>query len=516
MPVEFSNFPANWRLPLFWLEVDPSMAGLPTNLQPALIVAQMFVVAQGSSNAGTATPDIQIAVGTLADAQSLFGIGSMAERMVAAFFENSFGQQLWVVPVVAPTAGTAATGTLTVATAPTDAGTLFLYVAGQLVEVGVAANDTVTSVAANIATEINEMATLPVTAMAAAGAITLTCKWKGSTGNDIYITSNYYGSIGGETYPLGLTLTFPINNLLAGGTAAPLFTNAISNIGDQQFDYVALPFTDSTSLAAWELEYGFGDTGRWGWMRQLYGTLYSAYRATYSNMLTFGLTRNSGITSIMGIEPDAPTPLWEWTAAYCSKAARAFLNDPARPLQTLELTGVLPPKPHLRFIKSELNDFALGGIATQTASSDGPPMILRESTTYQLNRYGVSDDAYELLTTMATLTRLFRNMKAAITSKYPRHKLADDGTRFGVGQAIVTPMIIKAELIAEYRIDEFNGLVENATAFKANLVVERDDNDPNRVNVLYPPDLINQLRIFAVLAQFRLQYNRGVDVAIGA
>jgi hypothetical protein len=31
---------------------------------------------------------------------------------------------------------------------------------------------------------------------------------------------------------------------------------------------------------------------------------------------------------------------------------------------------------------------------------------------------------------------------------------------------------------------------------------------------LYPPDLINQLRIFAVLNQFRLQYGRGVDEAI--
>jgi hypothetical protein len=50
--------------------------------------------------------------------------------------------------------------------------------------------------------------------------------------------------------------------------------------------------------------------------------------------------------------------------------------------------------------------------------------------------------------------------------------------------------------------------------FKRNLLVERDPNDPNRVNVLYPPDLINQLRIFAVLAQFRLQYDRGIDTQI--
>ena len=98
-----------------------------------------------------------------------------------------------------------------------------------------------------------------------------------------------------------------------------------------------------------------------------------------------------------------------------------------------------------------------------------------------------------------------------ITSKFPRHKLADDGTRFGPGQAIVTPKIIKAELVAEYAVDEFLGLVENAAAFQSHLIVERDATDPNRVNVLYPPNLIGQLRIFAVLAQFRLQANIAPD-----
>jgi phage tail sheath gpL-like len=141
-------------------------------------------------------------------------------------------------------------------------------------------------------------------------------------------------------------------------------------------------------------------------------------------------------------------------------------------------------------------------------------MILREQTSYQLNLWGQPDDAYELVTTLATLAKLLRNQKQAITSKFPRSKLADDGTKFGPGQAIVTPGIIKAELVNEYQIDMWNGLVENLSAFKANLIVERDPNDPNRLNVLYPPDLINQLRIFAVLAQFRLQYDRGIDLAI--
>ena len=70
----------------------------------------------------------------------------------------------------------------------------------------------------------------------------------------------------------------------------------------------------------------------------------------------------------------------------------------------------------------------------------------------------------------------------------------------------MTPNVIKAELIAQYGVMEAAGLVENSAAFKANLIVERDADDANRVNVLFPPDLVNQLRVFALLAQFRLQY----------
>ena len=129
----------------------------------------------------------------------------------------------------------------------------------------------------------------------------------------------------------------------------------------------------------------------------------------------------------MGVELASPTPVYEWTAAYTAKAARGLTNDPARPLQTLVLTGVLAAPLHERFNRMELNTIAGYGIATQEVGGDGV-MILRETTTYQLNLYGQQDDAYELVTTLATLARLLRNQRQAITSGFPRHKLADDGT----------------------------------------------------------------------------------------
>src|SRR4029077_12422361 len=118
-----------------------------------------------------------------------------------------------------------------------------------------------------------------------------------------------------------------------------------------------------------------------------------------------------------------------------------------------------------------------------------------------------ADPSWLDVQTPATLQYLVRTLRGAILTKFPRHKLANDGTHFGAGQAIVTPKILRAELVAQYATLESLGMVENIDAFKQFLIVERDVVDPNRVNVLLPPDLVNQLRVFAALVQFRLQYS---------
>lgn len=71
----------------------------------------------------------------------------------------------------------------------------------------------------------------------------------------------------------------------------------------------------------------------------------------------------------------------------------------------------------------------------------------------------------------------------------------------------MTPAIFRGELVSEYAKMEKIGWVENAELFAANLIVERNADDPNRLDVLYPPDYINGLRVVALLNQFRLQYS---------
>jgi hypothetical protein len=57
--------------------------------------------------------------------------------------------------------------------------------------------------------------------------------------------------------------------------------------------------------------------------------------------------------------------------------------------------------------------------------------------------------------------------KAATTQKFPRAKLADDGTQFDPCQPIVTRSIYKAEIIAQYGQMEFDGESRHCCAQRA-------------------------------------------------
>jgi phage tail sheath gpL-like len=483
------------------------------------------------TNIATTDTTDDIANAIMDSINTWFGVGTIGNA-------TSLPVTATMTPAVAGAAHTITTATWSATPSPGQAtyttGTAHTFVAGQQVQItGItpaAYNGTfIAATGTTGSTIVVPMNNNPGTYVSggsasgpptAASQVNIECNWEGISGNDIPMMLNYYGSRGGDVTPVGLGIT--VDPFLSGGTGTPDFAAAINNLGNEPYEFVAMPYTDSDSLFIWEQEYGFSDTGRWGWERQLFGHIFSARRGHstgsaddgYADLVQWGETNNSGVVSVMAFEFATQSPMFEAAAAYAAKAQRALVNDPARPLQSLSLNQIKLAPIHQRFDFPELNSLASNGLAIQMPGSDGQPMIAREQTTYQWNLYGATDDAYELVTTLATLARLIRNQRQAITSKFPRVKLADDGTRFGPGQAIVTPGIIKGELIAEYVQDMWDGLVENLSAFKANLLVERDPNDPNRLNVLYGPDLINQLRIFAVLAQFRLQYDRGVDTQI--
>ena len=493
MPVSFNNIPANLRVPLFYAEVDNSQAGIFSQNLRALLIGQRL-------STGTIAEGVPTLVSTPDQAKTFFGKGSMLARMVEAFRANNLSTELWCIALDDAVAAVAAAADITITGTATAAGTLSLYIAGQRVQVTVPSGATATEVATAIAAAVQADTNLPVSATSALGVATLTARNKGTVGNGIDLRINYLGALGGEAMPAGISVAI---DAMADGATDPDLADAIAVMGDEAYEYVVIPYTDSTALNLIGAE--MNDTvGRWSYARQLYGHVYSARTGTASELDTFGDARNDPHVSVVGYA-SSPTPAYEVAAMFGAVAARALSIDPARPLQTLPLLGFRAPVPAARFVFAENQALLHSGVST-LAYEGGEARIQRAVTTYRVNAFGEPDVSFLDVTTLATLSYVLRSMRQRITQKFPRHKLANDGTRFGPGQAIVTPNIIRSELIAHYSELEFLGLVENVEAFKSHLIVERNATDPNRIDVVYPPDLVNQLRIFAVLAQFRLQF----------
>ncbi|WP_048994827.1 phage tail sheath subtilisin-like domain-containing protein [Burkholderia multivorans] len=491
--ISFPNIPQNLRVPLFYADIDPSRANTGQQTQRALIIGQ--ILPTGTGTAGVA----EICQG-VTDAKNVGGRGSMLALMAAAYRNrDSFGE-VWYLPLADDANAVAAAGSVEFTSASTATGVLSLYIAGQLVSVVVTPTMTTAQLATALVAQIAGLPDLPVTAAVDSttpGKVNITAKNKGLAGNDIDLRLNYRGAANGERTPTGLGVTV---TAMSGGLVNPDLTTALANLGDQEFDFIAMPYTDSASLDAMKA-FLSTQTGRWSWSKQIYGHAYGAYRGTLGAITTFGVTRNDEHMSIMGFN-DSPTPSWILAAILAAAAAVSCRADPAQPMQTVTLDGFLAPPLQSRFELTDRNTLLYDGISTFTVADDGTVAIENLITTYQKNAFGDPDDSYLEVETMNTLMYVLRQLKSVVTSKYPRKKLAADGTRVVPGTNVVTPSMIKADLIAQYRSLEENGYVQGSAVFAQGLIVQQNSTNPNRVDVLYPAILIDQLRIFALLMQF--------------
>ena len=123
-----------------------------------------------------------------------------------------------------------------------------------------------------------------MTSAVATNVVTMTCRWKGIVGNDITVMDSFRGNAGGESLPTGVALAYSGSGLLTAGTAAPTLTPIITAMGDDEYDFVIHPFSDSASLDVFQTEYGDA-SGRWSWSRQVYGHCYTALRGALACLL---------------------------------------------------------------------------------------------------------------------------------------------------------------------------------------------------------------------------------------
>lgn len=499
--INFDYIGDNNRIPLVQIEINNSMAvtGTPPQRQAVLLFGQAAM--KDTTIQGRGQLDVPVRITRASQARELWGRGSMIALMVEEFIAINPDTELYAIAQGAGTGQSRACVMNIIGTALAD-GVLSVYIGGRRYLLPVSKGKKGKELVEELAKVINADTDAPFTAIAAEvsgdnaeglkGSMGINARFIGEcSAHDLRV--NYYD---GETTPAGLTLELVAPTQKATN---PDITRSVSGMGNRQYNYIVMPYKDAANLKILADEL----LKRWGPVKMSDGMVWMAHTGTFGTATSFGESRNDFLFTCTSI-PKAPEPDYVWAASICAVCAPSLSTDPARPLQTLALPARMAPEAPARLTREERNSLLYTGMSTVTVAAADMVQIERQVTMYRQNAYGESDPSYLDVETIYTLSYLRYSLRTFITQRFPRHKLADDGTPVRAGQNIVTPEIMKLQLISLGEEWVELGLVENLDTFKKNLLVERNTKDRNRLDVMCTPDLVNQFRFMAAQIRFIL------------
>lgn len=502
MSIEFNEIPSNLEVPGFYPEFGKNAAS--TDTRYSLLIGQTITEAD-------ATP---VWIGSVSQAIKDFGKGSTLTAMVQRYLATDpSGGLLYVLPLAAADAAVAATGAIEFTGPATAAGTLELYIAGRLVEITVSADDTAATIAKAVAAKVNayvddDGVILPVSAAVDAAdtaRVDLTALNHGSLGNNIDVRFNYYGARGGEVTPSGVGFTI---TAMSGGAADPDLSTIATMLGDNPYEFIGCPWSSASDLNYFKTVLD----DRWTYVKQIYGHVYTAKPdsdITGATNQTFATARNNKHETIITYEPSPLAP-WDVVAGWLGATAKSSRNDPARPLQTLVLKGLIAPPKASRYTLNIRNALLQAGAALMDYNDDGTVKILRSVTSYKTNSDGATDKSWHDSETCHLVAEVVRTLKTDYLTAYPRAKLVDDGTDFGAGvtftdtgepdQTMVTPKMAKATLQTSAKSMVKKGWLNGMP----DITVERNTDDASRLDVSITLYLASGLRVTAMKTTFSL------------
>jgi phage tail sheath gpL-like len=489
MTVSFDRIPLNILTPGVYVEADASRAvqGVSQLPQDVLILGQQL-------STGTATAAQVYAVDSADQAKVLFGTTSMIAQAIAAYKAVDSLTPVFAA-AVADNGTTKATGSITWSGTATAAGELALYVGGRRISVAVANGDTASAVETTALAAVAITADLPVTTAGDSGTgLDFPAVNAGTQGNQIMLG---HSLMDGEAPPAGLTMTV---TAMSGGATDPSYSTLVTAMGEDQYGTVVTCNDDATALGLLVTEM----EDRFGPMRAIDGSIFAAHYDTQANLTTKGNALNSAMLVLVGAEKSALLPLpWELAAMVAALDALQAQTDPARACTGLLIPGARGAARGSRFTRAQRNTLLSDGVSTVVCGRDGRLAIDRLVTTYQTNASSIPDTAYQDQQTVRLLSAIRYSARVRVGTRFARFKLTSDGSPIPPGQPMTNPKGIKAELCALASEWVQLGWMENLAQFVAEVFVERDGTDQDRVNAVLPPDFVNNLLVTAMKISFR-------------
>ena len=526
MSIAVPGLPSSRKTPGVFLSVQlgatPTSAGAVP--KKVLVIGNLIGTALTGASpafsvaAGTATVATPYLIPSEGDAITYFGRGSELHWMCKGVLAQYPDAQLYGC-AAAEASGTAATAVLTFATAASAAFTVRLKLCGQVIDVGVASGDSITTTATAVAEAINDAADLPYTAQNSAGVVTITAKHEGPRGNTLIVDAYFVSSTGAETRigasstssGAGTTGTWSTIatestefHLQAGATQDSIAT-VLTNIEPVKYDRIVIANIDSTNVG--RLVTALNSQAAVTVQKRQQGVAPSA--DTNANAITLATGQNAPKLQLVW-HYNSRIPIWAVAAQ--TAAARLIgdgvvggrvigeATDPAANLDGCELRDVIVQpyvgdQPTATEIESALNN----GVTPIIPSANRPGYcaIARSITTRSLSG-GVPSYSVLDTTNVTVCDYVADDLQSDLATTYAGAKLAADSSD-GLpprAQGVVTPSIVRSHIAGKLKGYEEDGILTDVDANMSLLAVEIDNAVAGRLNANIPCEPIPGLHIF--------------------
>lgn len=396
------------------------------------------------------------------------GFGFPCHRMALAWEKQGKGIEMYVTPQAEEGAGSQATGTITITVTTAEAGTLWLYIANDLVGgvgVGISAGDSETEIATAIAAAINADQDLPVTATSALGVVTVTAKPKGTYGNFISIATNLNV---GEKTPGGVTAVIVA---MSTGATDPDIDDALEGCGtgDSANSIDATDCVDAYGVVTAKLSKvstynGLGDqlTGCWaptvGRPMRFYNCSVESGSTGYTNMKTVSDANLFDRTNAIIGAPDTARHPVELACEVAGASAAINQNRAADSYVGVVITGSLGDASDRWTDDPAVRDAAnKAGIAT-TKVDNNALVIDGMVTMYRPASVAVQNNAYRSVRNISILQNILASHRAFWASR-PSFTIVEDAA---IVDANEKPGVLDVD-----GVEDFNSSLALAWAKKA-------------------------------------------------
>ena len=465
--------------------------------------------------AGTASLATPIQVASADDADTYFGVGSELALMCRAVFAQKRGAYVWACPVAQHGSAVKATAVMLFATTATSAGSVKVTIAGRTcIEAAVASGDTASTIATAVAHAINKTPNLPVTATVSSATVTLTAKCGGTRGNAI--TLGVEITAGATTCGLGgATAGQKVTDRVGGGTGtdganADDVTNALAAIAAGEY-FIVAAHQDSTNIGLIKTHLntyaGISD-------RKRQQAVCATSNVSVATAAALGIAINAARVQIAyqrdassggTVDPYTPT-LGELAASVA--AARLYgdaqqsgtvvgeLAYAACNLDGCQLAAVQSPRlVSAHQLGSEMVTLLNAGITPLAPSALNPgfSQIVKSITTYCRTASSALTRAVHDTSKVTVADHAADRCEEAIIADFPNKNIAPEPStpRAPPNEHVIYVSMIKSTILRELYAMEGEGLLVNVEEFEDAVELSQDGNDPTKVFIQIPTDVID-------------------------